>query len=97
MAIRMTPAELRDLASAVSGIRDDILNRVNDMDNKIKTVTESWDGESKTAYFSDYEEVLPVLKDTFPQVVEDLATRLTFAADKLEQADQDIASALKSN
>jgi WXG100 family type VII secretion target len=97
MAIRMTPSELRDLASNVTSIRDEILNQVNNMDNKIKTVTEAWDGESKTAYFSEYEEILPALQNTFPQVIEDLATRLTFAADKLEQADQDIATVLKGN
>lgn len=40
--------------------------------------------------------ILSTLQDTFPQVIEDLATKLKFATDKLEEADQDITSAIKS-
>lgn len=96
MAIKMTPSELRDLASAVTGIRDDIVELVETMDGKIEAETAEWDGESKTQYFADYDAILPTLKETFPQVIEDLATKLTFAANKLEEADQDIASAFKN-
>lgn len=91
----MTPSELRDLASTVTGIRDEILSQVTTMDSRITSDTAEWDGESKTQYFADYDELIPTLRDKFPQVIEDLATKLTFAADKLEEADQDIASALK--
>lgn len=96
MAIKMTPSELRDLASTVTGIRDEIENLVNNMNGRINADTADWDGESKTQYFSDYEALLPTLQETFPQVIEDLATKLTFAADKLEEADQDIASAIRN-
>lgn len=95
MAIKMTPSELRDLANTVKGIRDEIVEQVSTMNTRINADTEDWDGESKTQYFSDYEALLPTLQDTFPQVIEDLATKLTFAADKLEEADQDIAAAIK--
>lgn len=40
--------------------------------------------------------MLSTLQDTFPQVIEDLATKLKFATDKLEEADQDITSVIKS-
>lgn len=96
MAIKMTPSELRDLASTVTGIRDEIVNQVSTMNSRINSDTAEWDGESKSQYFADYESLLPTLQDTFPQVIEDLATKLTFAADKLEEADQDIASAIKN-
>ena len=96
MAIKMTPSELRDLATTVTGIRDEIVNQVTTMNNRINADTEEWDGESKEQYFADYNDLLPTLQDAFPQVIEDLATKLTFAADKLEEADQDIASAIKS-
>lgn len=96
MAIKMTPSELRDLASTVTGIRDEIVNQVSKMNSRINSDTAEWDGESKTQYFADYESLLPTLQDTFPQVIEDLATKLIFAADKLEEADQDIAATIKS-
>lgn len=96
MAIKMTPSELRDLASTVTGIRDDIVTQISTMDSRINSDTADWDGESKNQYFADYEALLPTLQDTFPQVIEDLATKLTFAANKLEEADQEIASSIKS-
>ena len=95
MAIKMTPSELRDLATTVTGIRDEIVNQVNTMDGRIKSETAEWDGESKSQYFADYDQLLPTLNEKFPQVIEDLATKLKFAADKLEEADQEIASAIK--
>lgn len=91
----MTPSELRDLASTVTGIRDEIVTQVTTLNSRIEADTAEWDGESKSQYFTDYETLLPTLQETFPQVIEDLATKLTFAADKLEEADQDIATALK--
>ena len=96
MAIKMTPSELRELASTVSSIRDEIENLVTNMNSKINADTEQWDGESKSQYFSDYESILPTLQEKFPQVIEDLSTKLTFAANKLEESDQDIASSIKS-
>mgnify|MGYP004682892919 CR=1 FL=1 len=96
MAIKMTPSELRDLASTIKGIRDEIEGQVTNMDKRISSDTAEWDGESKTQYFTDYDALLPTLQETFPQVIEDLASKLTFAADKLEEADQDIAAALKN-
>ncbi len=96
MAIKMTPSELRDLATAVTGIRDEIVERVNSMNSRINTDTQEWDGESKAQYFYDYDSLLPTLQETFPNVIENLAQKLTFAADKLEEADKDIASAIKN-
>lgn len=96
MAIRMTPSELRDLATAVKGIRDEIVDRVTTMDTRINNDTADWDGESKTQYFSDYDALLPTLQETFPTVIENLAKKLIFAADKLEEADRDIASAIRN-
>lgn len=96
MAIKMTPSELRDLATAVTGIRDEIVDKVSTMNSRINNDTAEWDGESKSQYFYDYEALLPTLQDTFPSVIENLAQKLTFAADKLEEADKDIASAIKN-
>jgi len=96
MAIRMTPSELRDLATAVTGIRNEIVELVSAMNTRINNDTAEWDGESKSQYFYDYDALLPTLQDTFPNVIENLAQKLTFAADKLEEADRDIASAIKN-
>lgn len=95
MAIKMTPNELRALSETVTEIRNSILDQVDNMNSKISAETAEWDGQSKEQYFSDYEAILPTLQKTFPEVIEDLSKKLKFAADKLEEADQDIASAIK--
>lgn len=97
MAIKMTPSELRDLATAVTGIRDEIVDKVSTMNRRINDDTREWDGESKSQYFYDYDALLPTLQETFPDVIESLAQKLNYAADTLEDADKQIASAIKSN
>ena len=95
MAIKMTPSEIRDLAATISGIRDDIVTQVGTMNTRIEADTQDWDGASKEQYFAGYLDILPTLTETFPAVIQDLEEKLKFAANTLEQADQDIASALK--
>lgn len=95
MAIKMTPSELINLASIVTGIRNEIVDKVADMNKRITEDTAEWDGESKNQYFADYEALLPTLQETFPEVIEELASKLNFAAEKLEEADSEIASAIK--
>lgn len=92
----MTPSELRDLASAVTAIRDEIVEAVGNMNTRIETDTAEWDGASKEQYFTDYNAILPTLTETFPAVIEELSAKLKFAADKLEEADADIAAAISS-
>lgn len=96
MAIRMTPSELRDLATAVSGIGEEISSQVETMNSRIEADTAEWDGESKSQYFTDYDEIIPVLQKDFPAVIANLAEKLNFAANKLEEADQDIAAAIRN-
>ena len=96
MAIRMTPSELMDLANTLTNIRNDIADLVKTMNERVDIDTRDWDGESKTRYFTDYDAILPTLQKTFPDVIEDLAKKLTFAASKLDEADRDIASAIRN-
>ncbi len=95
MAIKMTPSELRDLAGTITSIRDEIADLVTRMDNRINEDTANWDGNSRTQYFSDYEEIIPTLTETFPSVIEGLASSLNFAADTMENADNEIADAYR--
>lgn len=93
MAIKMSPEDLRTLATGITSTKEQIQCLVGDMDGKISTETQDWDGASKNQFFSDYLDILPQIKDRFPEILEILASRLMFAADTLEQSDADIADA----
>lgn len=95
MAIKMSPEELRELATSITSTKEQIQELVGTMDSNIDSQTQEWDGSSKTQFFADYEEILPKIRDDFPLILETLASRLTFAADTLEQTDADIAEAFK--
>ncbi len=93
--IKVTPEELRATANYLASAREELLNLVNNMDSQIRQVTEGWEGISSSQYVHNYDELLPKLKDEFPQVIEALSTRLNYVADTIEQADADAASAIK--
>ena len=95
MNIKVTPEELRALAQTLTSTREELLNLINNMDSQIQNVSAEWSGMSSSMYMQNYNELLPKLKDEFPQVIEALSTRLNYVADTIEQADADAASAIK--
>lgn len=93
--IKVTPGELRALAQTLTSTREEVLSLITNMDSQIQQVTAGWEGFSSSQYLQNYDELLPKLKDDFPQVIEALSTRLNYVADTIEQADADAASAIK--
>lgn len=95
MAIRMEPAEMRSLADYLKTTAGEITECINSMNSRIDTDTQQWDGASKQSYFEGYYEILPTLRDKFPEVIESLAQQLTYAADETERTDEAIAAGFR--
>lgn len=93
--IRMTPEELRAAATTLEEKRDEIVEAVELIRSKVEDTTSEWSGEAQRAFVDNFEEMLPVLREQFPEVITGLASQLNGAADALEQADSEIASALR--
>ena len=93
--IKMTPDELRTAATNLEGKRDEILDLVEQIKSMVDETTGAWSGEAQKAFVDNFETLLPVLQKDFPEVISGIASQLDGAADALEQADSDIASALK--
>lgn len=94
-SIRMTPQELRDSATFLSGKRDEIVSAVNQLKSRVDSTTAEWEGAAQSSFIESFNEMLPMLTESFPQTIQGIESMLTGAADALEQADAEVAKAFK--
>ena len=94
-SIRMTPQELRDSASFLGGKRDEIVQAVNAIKERVDATTAEWEGAAQSSFVATFEEMLPMLTQDFPETIQGIESMLTGAADALEEADSEIANAFK--
>ena len=93
--ITMTPEELRDAATFLDKTKDDIIDKIKDVQSEVNDLTDTWEGAAQSAFFASFEELLPTLQNDFPSVLEGIAEQLRSAADAVEQVDEEVASALR--
>lgn len=94
-SIRMTPQELRDSATFLSGKRDEIVSAVNEIKSRVDSTTAEWEGAAQSSFVESFNEMLPMLTESFPETIQGIESMLTGAADALEQADSEVAKAFK--
>lgn len=96
LTIRITPEEMRDAADFLETKKESIVELVNDISTKITDLEQTWEGAAQSTFMENYEgEMKQILSVDFPEIIVGLATQLRGAADALEQADAEIASAFK--
>lgn len=93
--IKMSPQELRDAATFLDTKRGEILSAVNEIKTKVDNTTAGWSGASQSSFIASFEDMLPVLKEQFPQVLEGISKQLSGAAEAIESADQEVAKAFQ--
>lgn len=91
--IKMTPQDLRDSANFLEARKTAIEGEVKSLKQKIDQVTSDWEGASKSSFLASFEQMLPMLTRDFPNVIVGIEKQLNGAADTIERADADIASA----
>ncbi len=94
-SIKMTPQELRDSAQFLNGKKEDIVNAVREIKNRVDSTTAEWEGSAQSSFVESFNEMLPMLTESFPETIEGIANMLSGAADALEKADEEIAKAFK--
>ena len=94
-SIRMTPQELRDSATFLSGKRDEIVSAVNEIKSRVDSTTAEWEGAAQSSFVESFNEMLPMLTESFPETIQGIESMLTGAADALEQADSEVAKGFK--
>lgn len=94
--IRITPEELRDAATFLDNSRAEIGEKVKGVDGKIDQIAEGWEGAAKSTFIDGFKnDMLPMLTNDFPSILEGVSQQLRGAADAIEQADQEVANAFK--
>lgn len=94
-SIKMTPQELRDAATFLEGKRDEIVNAVSALKGKVDATTAEWSGAAQSSFVESFNEMLPMLTESFPEVITGISSQLTGAADAIETADEEVAKAFK--
>lgn len=95
--IKITPADLREGATYLGQKNSAIQNEVSQLENKINWLDSNWEGAANCAFIDVYQtEVHPVLTQKLPEIIEGICKQLNAAATTLENADNDVAAALRS-
>lgn len=94
-SIKMTPQELRDSATFLGGKRDEIVSAVQQIKSRVDSTTAEWEGAAQSSFIESFNEMLPMLTESFPETIQGIESMLSGAADALEQADSEVAKAFK--
>ena len=94
--IKITPEELREGANVLDSVRETIGEQVTTAENKVNEVAGNWEGAAQSSFMESFtSDMLPMLKNDFPSVLEGLSAQLRGAADAIEQADEEVANAFR--
>lgn len=94
--IRITPEELRDSSKFLGDKKEAIGSEVQALKSKINETTSNWEGAAQSSFIQSFENLLPMLEQQLPEVIEGIMAMLNGAADTLEQADEQISSSFSS-
>ncbi|MBD1379774.1 WXG100 family type VII secretion target [Metabacillus arenae] len=92
--IRVTPAQLVDMANKYSTESNSVGEQITRLDSMISQLQGMWTGEASNAFAEQYES----LKPSFIQMqtlLEEISTQLNSTSRALEDADQQIASQIR--
>ncbi|MED1602060.1 hypothetical protein BTR22_17165 [Alkalihalophilus pseudofirmus] len=92
--IRLTPAELRDVArqyDTESGNIYDLITRLDGMSSHLQDV---WEGASSQAFAQQYQELRPSF-DRMAALLNEVSMQLANSAQVLEDTDRQIASQIR--
>lgn len=91
MAIKLTPEELRTIASALVQNAQTSSMLADTIKNNVDEALGGWEGEAKAKYGEVFMEIYPTLKTQLPQLITDLANNLKHNADVFEETDRRLA------
>ncbi len=95
--IRMTPEELREGATFLGQRLDSINGEVEMLKSRVDDVTGNWEGSAQSSFVDTFtNNMYPILKDTLPEVINGIMAQMTGAADAIQQTDEELGNAFKS-
>lgn len=92
--ILVTPEELREAADFLKSAKEEIVDKVNQVSNKIDEIAANWEGAAQSTFVDNYAEIKPTLDTDFPQIIEGLSEQLKAVAQNIEDTDEALASSM---
>ena len=92
--ISMKPEELEAAAAFILGKQEEMASATEALKNKVDATTAEWAGAAQNQFVQNFNDLLPVLTETLPQVLEGLQSMFNGAASDLREADELIAQRL---
>lgn len=94
--IMITPQELNDGANTVRTGRQEMAEIVNKLNNLIEDISTRWEGAAKQSFIEKFtSDLLPILKDNMPEILDGVAAQLDAAANTMRDTDQQLAGAFR--
>lgn len=92
--IRITPEELREGATFIGQKEESIMGELQALNTKVEQVYSNWEGAAQNAFVQQFQDLYKTISTQLPQTLEGISAQLNGAADTLEEADAQIASAM---
>jgi WXG100 family type VII secretion target len=92
--IRVTPAELRDMAGRYNNEGGQVQELVSHLDTMKNQLQDMWEGASSDAFAAQYEELKPSFVE-MSNLLTKIAKQLDDSANVLEDTDNQIASQIR--
>ncbi len=92
--IRVTPAELRDMAGRYNNESGQVQELVSRLDTMKSQLQDMWEGASSEAFAAQYEELKPSFVE-MSNLLTKIAKQLDDSANVLEDTDNQIASQIR--
>ncbi|TYR79168.1 WXG100 family type VII secretion target [Priestia megaterium] len=92
--IRVTPAELRDMAARYNNESGQVQDLVGRLDTMKSQLQDMWEGASSEAFVAQYEELKPSFIE-MSNLLNKIAKQLDDSANVLEDTDNQIASQIR--
>ncbi len=85
--IKVSPAELRDLASRIQGYANEVVSLSGAISNSFASGTENFEGNTKNRFDQRFEEMEPIISRQLPDLLTEFAEELIKAATRFEELD----------
>ncbi|WP_110926628.1 WXG100 family type VII secretion target [Bacillus massiliglaciei] len=92
--IRVTPAELVEVARQYQNESSNVSEQIVRLDNMISHLVSIWEGASSEAFAAQYEELKPSFNE-MARLLTEVSQQLEKSAQILEDTDRDIASQIR--
>ena len=87
MAIKITPPEIRDLASKLDSNASETASLATTIKSNFTGGTANFEGNTANRYAAAFEEMIPIMSTKMPELLTELATELRKTADAFETLD----------